>query len=386
MRVILACFIISLSAPVCAQTDGEDKLDFNGYLKDLVTFNILTDNTLFVDNLVHNRLNFKWYASSEWTAALELRTRLFHGDLVEAVPNYSRLIDVNDDFFDLSVNIIDRDGLLLHSMIDRFYVQWNKNDWETRLGRQRINWGTNLVWNPNDLFNAYSFFDFDYEERPGSDALRIQRYTGFASSIEFAVKAADSMEDFVSAVMWKVNKGGYDLQFIGGVANEDVALGFGWAGNVKNSGFKGEMTYFQPFEVSEERTRAYLLSTTWDYSFKNSLYLMWSVLYNSAGSFDPEQSDRLNFTLNTRLTARELSPYFWSTILQGTYPIHPLVNIGTAIMLFPGDRSMFVYPTVSWSVVENIDLDVFGQFFWDDPDGEFESTAKLIFIRAKWSF
>ena len=37
----------------------------------------------------------------------------------------------------------------------------------------------NLVWNPNDLFNAFSFVDFDYEERPGSDALRIQKYTGY---------------------------------------------------------------------------------------------------------------------------------------------------------------------------------------------------------------
>ena len=34
-------------------------------------------------------------------------------------------------------------------------------------GRQRINWGQTFVWNVNDVFNAYSYFDFDYKERPG---------------------------------------------------------------------------------------------------------------------------------------------------------------------------------------------------------------------------
>ena len=47
-----------------------------------------------------------------------------------------------------------------------------------RIGRQRINWGVNLAWNPNDLFNAYSLIDFDYQERPGSDAIRFQYYMG----------------------------------------------------------------------------------------------------------------------------------------------------------------------------------------------------------------
>ena len=55
--------------------------------------------------------------------------------------------------------------------------------------RQRINWGQTLVWNPNDIFNAYSYFDFDYIERPGSDAIRLQYYPDYSSAIEMAVKA-----------------------------------------------------------------------------------------------------------------------------------------------------------------------------------------------------
>ncbi len=382
--IIIFCFVPFVQGQ--SEESAESKWSFNGYLKDLATFNILDDNTLFVDNLIHNRLNFKWYPSDSFSAYLEIRNRFFHGDLVQSLPSYSSFIDVNDDFVDMSINVIDRDNAVLHSMIDRLYIQWNPNDWEIRLGRQRINWGTNLVWNPNDLFNAYSFFDFDYEERPGSDALRIQKYTGFASGIEFAVNMAKTMEDFVGAGMWKINSGGYDMQFIGGVANENVTVGFGWAGNIKTSGFKGEMTFFQPFEVSVSDERAYLVSITWDYSFSNSLYIMWSGLYNSSGTNEPSQLQTLGFTTNRRLAAKNLTPYKFSSIAQASYPVHPLLNAGLAIMLFPGDKAMFIYPTVSWSVVQNLDLDLFGQFFWDDPGDKFESTTKLIFIRAKWSF
>ena len=43
---------------------------------------------------------------------------------------------------------------------------------------------------------------------------------------------ADNIEDFVAAGMWKINSGGYDLQFLGGVANENATIGIGWAGPI----------------------------------------------------------------------------------------------------------------------------------------------------------
>ena len=146
------------------------------------------------------------------------------------------------------------------------------------------------------------------------------------------------------------------------------------------------MTYFEPFTLTTNNERAYLASMTWDYSFSNSLYIMWSGIYNSAGSYEPGQNQAVAFNTNQRLTAKNLTQYKFSTIVQTGYPIHPLLNAGFAVMLFPGDNAMFIYPTLSWSIIENLDLDLFGQFFWDDASGEFKSTSKLIFVRTKWSF
>ena len=114
-------FLLSLPVICWSQEDEnqEKKLQLNGYLKDLVTINIADDSTL-LDNLIHNRLNLKWYPNDHWTGILELRTRAFFGDQVRTInqisetvpgfPRYSELVDVNNDFFDLSWIIVDEES------------------------------------------------------------------------------------------------------------------------------------------------------------------------------------------------------------------------------------------------------------------------------------
>ena len=196
MRVFPAALCLLVVQLSYAQEEP-DKFTMRGYLKDMATFIDVGDSMLF-QNQIHNRLNFAWYASDEFTVYAEIRTRILTGDLVRHVPGYDRIIDSNNDYFDLSVNVINKRSILWNTMADRLYVQWNKGNWEIKVGRQRVNWGINLAWNPNDLFNAYSYFDFDYEERPGSDAIRISYYTGVASGIEVAVKMADDWEELVA--------------------------------------------------------------------------------------------------------------------------------------------------------------------------------------------
>jgi hypothetical protein len=215
-----------------------------GYMKDMASLTFLGDSSLF-QNLVHNRLNFAWYPNKEFTVFLEVRSRFLTGDYVRKIPGYATIVDSNNDYVDMSANMVESKSAIFNVMADRAYVQWTKNNWDIKAGRQRINWGVNLAWNPNDLFNAYSYFDFDYEERPGSDAVRISYYTGVASSVEVAAKMADDADHFVGAGMWKINKWNYDIQFLGGIAQGDLALGTGWAGNLGNAGFKGEFTFFQ---------------------------------------------------------------------------------------------------------------------------------------------
>lgn len=102
------------------------------------------------------------------------------------------------------------------------------------------------MWNPNDIFNAYSFFDFDYVERPGSDALRLQYYNSEVSSTELAVKM-NRDKQVTAAGLYKFNAFEYDFQVLGGTLNQtDYVVGCGWSGAIESVSFRGELSYFQP--------------------------------------------------------------------------------------------------------------------------------------------
>ncbi|HMQ64538.1 MAG TPA: hypothetical protein PKE06_27890, partial [Flavilitoribacter sp.] len=251
---------------------------------------------------------------------------------------------------------------------------------EIRLGRQRVNWGISTIWNPNDIFNAYSFTDFDYEERPGSDAVRVRYYTGYAGSVEVAVRGADSLGGMIMAGRWLFNKGSYDIQLIGGYAQKDLVLGGGWAGNIKNAGFKGEATWFYR---PEEKESVFALTANVDYAFANSLYLNGGFLYNSAGATD---QDILNlFTFD--LSAKTLYPYRWATFVQGSSPITPLLTAGVAVIYSPVKvNPLFVNPTITLSISDNWTLDAVGQVVFSKGDEGYRSPLQVGFLRVKVNY
>ena len=80
---------------------------------------------------------------------------------------------IDNGWINLSWNITQCDSYLLYSAVERLYISYNTNKWTFGIGRQRINWSQALMFNPNDIFNGYSFFDFDYPKKAGSDAIRV---------------------------------------------------------------------------------------------------------------------------------------------------------------------------------------------------------------------
>ena len=159
----------------------------------------------------------------------------------------------------------------MHSIFDRAYLKYTSEKWELRIGRQRINWGVNLAWNPNDLFNAYSLIDFDYQERAGADAFRFQYFTGDMSSLEFAIKPGDNIDESIFAGLWKFNLAGNDFQLLAGNYYSDTAIGIGWAGNIKKSGFTIESTYFTPKKDLIDSSDVLSSSISMDYSTKKGI-------------------------------------------------------------------------------------------------------------------
>jgi len=359
-------------------------VQFHGYIKDMhwVSF---TDRkgSLTTGNLVHNRINFRWNLSPEIHLRIEARNRLFYGEQVKMTPGYGSLIDADKGVVDLSYNIVDDTSVVLNTMLDRLLLNWSHKKWEITAGRQRINWGINLVWNPNDIFNTFNYFDFDYEERPGSDAVRIQYYSGGFSSFEVAYKFARTAEEQVGAVMYKTNFRQYDLQGFTGVCFQDVVLGTGWAGNIRNIGFKGEVAYFHPYKQMMDTAGVLSASVSMDRSFRNNYFAMISYLYNSEGKGLFSGVQELTGAV---LSAKRLMPFEHSFFGQLSKSFNPLINGSLALIFSPQNSTVILLPSVAISVGENWDLALIGQTFFYDQSNNYKSAGTAIYLRLRWSF
>lgn len=369
---------------LCADTTKLSKWSVTGYLKDLqyVQFEKVNEQWT-LDNLIHNRIDVHWYPSSNWKIHVGLRNRFFYGESVALYEQNESLLNNSNGFLDLGKVIVKGKSYLLHSMIDRASVDYMKGKWEITAGRQRINWGLNLVWNPNDIFNAYSYFDFDYEERPGTDAVRVQHYLNSTSSAELAYKPGKTFDKTILAGLYRFNLKNYDVQLLAGKYNSDYALGGGWSGLLGTAGLNGEITAFIPDGTSHNHTEV-SASLGANYTFSNSLYLHGAYLFNSTGS----NGNSINIAeyLLTNASAKFLSPSEHSVFAEAAYQLSPLIRGDIAGILNPAEGSFFLGPFFNFSLTNNIEFLSGSQLFLGKKGSLYGGYGALIYLRLKWSF
>ena len=371
---------------------GQEKFssfEFKGYLSNMQSA-MFEDPSKdwIIDGLFHNRLNFYWYGGEHFNASIQFRNRLMYGETLKLIPGYIDNIAKNDGLFDLSYNLLSGESYVLNSTIDRILFQYTTEGFSATAGRQRINWGQTLVWNVNDVFNTYSYFDFDYEERPGSDAVRLQFYPNYTSTIETAVKI-DSAHRITAAAMYRFNVFSYDIQFIAGILSEEDYLGgVGWSGNIGSAGFRGEATYFHPKRNFSDTSGMFMGSVGLDYTFPNTLMLQSEYLYSS----NPYTSS-FGFIdyYGGPLTVKQLAFTEHTLFASGSYQITPLFFASLSGMYFPKMKGYFIGPNLSYNILSNLDLAFFLQYFNVAQESivtgnKSRQSITLWFLRLKWSF
>ena len=315
--IFILSFLLTTSGIILSQ-EKPKFLTVNGYLSSMQSVMFDSLSGPFVnENLIHNRLNFKGYLNENITFAAEFRNRLFTGDMVRTGRSYSESIGNDQGLADLSWNIINKQSFFLNTTIDRLWTDFNYGKFQARVGRQRINWGQTLVWNPNDIFNAYSFFDFDYIERPGSDAVRLQYYPDFSSAIELAVKA-DYENHLTTAALYRFNKWGYDIQFLAGYVNsEDLVAGAGWSGAIGSVSFRGEGSWFQTADNFSHNSGTGLLTAGFDKVFKNNSMVQMQVMYCNNPLDMTTFSSLYSGKISTKDLAFSRFSCLWSILIPG---------------------------------------------------------------------
>jgi hypothetical protein len=362
--------------------EKEKALTLTGYLTTMqsVMFDSLSGPFLN-ENLLHNRLNFKGYLSENITFAAELRNRLFTGDLVRLGKYYSGLIGKDQGLIDMSWNVIEKQSFLFNTTIDRLWLDLHYNKFQVTVGRQRINWGQTFVWNPNDIFNAYSFFDFDYVERPGSDAVRLQYFPSSASAAELAIKV-DNENEVTAAGLYRFSKWGYDFQFLAGFVNGvDVVIGTGWSGAIGSISFRGEGSWFDHYEDFPGSEGTVLITTGFDKVFKNNSMAQVQFMYCN----NPLVLTDFNSFYSGNLSSKDLAFSRFSAFGQFTWAITPLVNLTLSSMWLPDLDGYFAGPSIDYSLAGNLDFSLIWQHFNAVMNSE-KSRINLGFLRLKYSF
>jgi hypothetical protein len=359
----------------------------NGYLDDVQTVEVYGNNPHWIfNNLIHNMLNFKWQISPSFSTCVEMQNRFEFGNYTELLTDYYGTYGNDNGVVDLSWNVVSGPSYVLNLAFDRAYIDYSKGKFEATVGRQRVNWGVSSVWNPNDIFNTYSYLQFDYDERPGCDAVRLQFYPGTLGRAEFTVKASKDWL-ITAAGLYAMNVKGYDLQFLAGVMDGDNAVvGAGWAGQIAKGGFRGEMSYFHPVKNFGDTTGVFTGTIGYDYTFRNSLMLQGEVLYN--GNPNGKISTLLLPDQNTATGMSAMNPFLSDvTVFAGvTYPFHPLFTASLAGMYNWDNAVYIIIPSATLSVTNEIDLTLLSQIF-ETYSGDYPiANLEYFFLRFKWSF
>lgn len=355
---------------------------------------------------IYNRINIWWTPVTNLEFHTGIRNNFTFGPLVAQYNNffdYTKLVTYDDGYLDLTWKISSDNSNILYTNLDRLNFKWTRDKFELTIGRQRINWGTNLVWNPNDIFNAFNYFDFNYIERPGSDAVLLEYYTGNFSSIQLAGKLSYRQEvidsitlkkklTVTAAAMYKFNRWSYDFQFFGGMMQTDLTAGIGWEGNIGGAGFTGEASWFRDIDNFTDTTGIVISSISANYIFKNQLMVSLSVIYNSNGSTGKAYENytgilgSFSTMFSSSLNVKNLTPSRFDIFGQLSYPATPLINISLSGMLNPYDKSAYIGPSTTFSLTDNISLLLIGQLFFGETLTEFGDYGKMFFLDLKWNF
>jgi hypothetical protein len=385
-QAYILLFFIFISLSAFAQNDSvstPSKITVKGYIKYLEELNIKESlKDALTNGLIHNRLNFRYDPNQYLNFRLEVRNRIYFGELVRSYPGFASFITAYNGTYDLSKNWVNNKSVLFNTAVDRALAEYNKNKWDITIGRQRINWGINTVWTPNDIFNTFNYFDFDYEERPGSDAARIQYAFTSLSSLELAVSPGKSSKQTIAALMYRTNKWDYDFQLFSGIYQQDFTAGGGWAGNIKEAGFKGEISYFTPYNNFSD-TNSIAASLSLDYGFKNGVYVLISGLYNSNGT---DSIPNIAQFTNETLSAKNIFPFKFTCFAQATYPFTPIFKGSLGVMYSPASTALIFLPNLSYSIADNWVIDLIAQSFFAEQNNHYNPVGTAAYLRLKWGW
>lgn len=356
--------IVNANVPGVAPSEP---YSIDGYLKYTSAYTTYDNKDSNVDHLLTLRLNAEYQLNDHWLFNSSIRNQLKYINS-ESNNQYSTSLNESNDYFDLSHNWIEKNNRIGSSDFDRFYLDWSDQDYLVRIGRFRVNWGMTTIWNPNDIFNAYSLYETDYPERPGTDALYITKTLNYASELNWVYSPNKNRKLDGYSIRYLFNTFNWDGQTIFSYTQLNTVVGLGFSGDVKGAAIRGESSWFEPNQSSwtnddgqtEYLERATVSSVEASYSFsgQGNWTTTGAVLHMS----NPYSTTEMMNSIGTATSVRSLSFTEFTVYFDIGFDWTPLHRM-TFMSSYYQDDSFFYGFSSNYSVSNNASLTIVLQRF-----------------------
>ncbi len=279
--------------------------------------------------------------------------------------------------FDLSDEIVDHQDLFWRHSLYRLYLTYSKREFNLTVGRQRVSWGQARIWNPMDLFNPVSPLRIEREQRTGVDTVNIDYSFGPLAGLNMVYAPGDDKTEGSAGARVRTNIKGYDLSIMTGEFREDKVIGLDFAGNIGDSGFRGEGVFTDQKE-GKDFSRIVL---SWDYNFPDALYLLLEYLYNG-GNLGRDASP-----LNITAFSGEIVTRNRNFLASGIgYDLTPLARFNLYSIYDIDDGSLFLNPEIRYNILRDLDWVAGARIFSGDKASEYGPFTNTYYTSLEWYF
>jgi len=254
-------------------------------------------------------------------------------------------------------------------LLDNAYLKISKSIFDITLGKQQLSTGSGYAWNPTDLFNIKDAIDPTYEQ-PGHTAVRIDAALPSRFNAIVMYFPEDNWDNSGKLVRLKGNISHFDYsaifverywvltEYSGTTSHEGIRRLYGGdiVGELLSLGVWTEFG-FNTFNYLDDFWEVILGV---DYTFDNGLYMMGEYYYNELGKSDHNEynfDDWMRFLCGEQKTISQDNLYLYLD-----YPLTDYFHLNNSLVTSLSDMSVSVVPSISYSMYQNVDLNVFLNF------------------------
>jgi hypothetical protein len=176
--------------------------------------------------------------------------------------------------------------------VERLYADIDAGPARVRLGRQAVNWGSALVWNPTDLFQEVFLTDY-WAERKGLNALRV--YVPMENDFRLtAVMSTGDTVFFHNRYALKASLARWEADVSAVWMDDTINDRLVWGLDVKGTAVVGywvEAAAFAPKDQDLDSFEQAVVGIDYSFPVRSTLYLAAQYYYDGSGKSEPELYD-----------------------------------------------------------------------------------------------